>query len=70
MTTIQINEKTNIGKNLILLLTELSKEKKNAIKILASDKITKAEFIADFEQSLKEVKSKNTKPLNDLLNGK
>lgn len=73
MTTIQINERTNIGKNLIKFLTELSKEKKNTIKIIASspsDNITKSEFLADFEQSLREVKSNKTKPLNDLLDGK
>ncbi len=73
MTTIQINEKTNIGKNLIQFLTELSKEKKNTIKIIdssSSGKITKAQLLKDFEQSLIEVKEQKTKPLKDLLNGK
>jgi len=40
------------------------------IEVENPDKISKEKFIEDIRKSLKEVKTKKTKPLNRLINGK
>jgi hypothetical protein len=68
MTTITINERSTSAKRLVEYLKTQSFVK--VIEEKGHSKMTKEEFLADFNQSLTEVKEGKTKPLSTLFDGK
>jgi hypothetical protein len=69
--SVTINEKTATGKNLLSLLQSMNDIVTITPQVAneINQTISKDEFMSDLKQSVSDAKSRNTKPLNMLING-